>query len=105
MRCNGDERWIAARSTGIHCEIWPDVLKSGDSHCTLSPVQRDWLSRGAGPQLKNFSKFLLRRAGVLFIFHSYEVASYAEGRKEVLFPLEELTDLLEPEIMAILKKA
>lgn len=82
-----------------------DLSRQLGTERTADPVQRDWLSRGAGPQVKNFSKFLLRKAGVLFIFDPYEVASYADGRKEVLFPLEGVSDLLDPEITAILKMA
>ena len=82
-----------------------DLARQLGTERAADPMQRDWLSRGAGPQVKNFSKFLLRKTGVLFIFDPYEVASYADGRKEVLFPIERVAELLDPEITAILKNA
>jgi hypothetical protein len=61
-----------------------------------------WILRGAGPQYRNFEKFLLVKGGLRVFFDPYSVGSYAEGRREVFMPLSVLGGLLKESIARLL---
>ncbi len=57
-------------------------------------LDREWVDEGAGPNLKNYRSWLIKRNGILVSFDSYQVASYADGPKEVLVPYSVLKGLV-----------
>lgn len=65
----------------------------------------EWISQGAAPAYDNFTQFLLRPDGILFVFDAYHVACYAGGRKEVLLSFSDIAPLLEPEIKTMLENS
>jgi hypothetical protein len=62
----------------------------------------DWIAKGAGPQSKNFEKFLLEEGGIRVFFDAYEVACYAAGRQEVFIPKHALKGILNESIEGLL---
>jgi hypothetical protein len=56
----------------------------------------DWIRRGAGADLKNFSKFNITHAGLLITFDEYQVDCHAAGSSQVLVPRNLLVGLLNP---------
>jgi hypothetical protein len=53
---------------------------------------RDWVLRGAGPQVGNFQKFLVSKSGLQIVFDEYQVDCYAAGRQEVHIPASRLRE-------------
>jgi hypothetical protein len=62
----------------------------------------DWITKGAGPQSKNFENFLLEEGGIRVFFDAYQVACYAAGRQEVFIPKHALRGLLNESIEGML---
>ena len=60
-------------------------------------ADRDWIGRGAGPQLVNYALTLPTAKGLRVIFPPYQVASYAEGPKEVLVPYAVVQRFIDPQ--------
>jgi len=56
----------------------------------------DWILRGAGADLKNFSKFNITTLGLLVTFDEYQVDCYAAGGSQVLIAGSLLADCLNP---------
>jgi len=56
----------------------------------------DWILRGAGPDLKNYSKFNITDAGLLITFDEYQVDCYAAGSSQVLVARNLLLEFLNP---------
>jgi HNH endonuclease/Protein of unknown function (DUF3298) len=56
----------------------------------------DWILRGAGPDLKNFSRFNVTPVGLLITFDEYQVDCYAAGGSQVLIAKGLLTEYLNP---------
>ena len=56
----------------------------------------DWILRGAGPDLKNFSKFNITPTGLLITFDEYQVDCYAAGGSQVQIAKDVLTEYLNP---------
>lgn len=48
--------------------------------------------RALGP----LAAWVVTRDGLVFIFHEYQVASYADGEPKVLIPFASLRDVLDP---------
>lgn len=57
----------------------------------------DWIRRGAGPNPKNFSSFVLTPVELTVLFDAYQVAAYAAGPQEVKIPASRLRDTLRPD--------
>lgn len=60
----------------------------------------DWISRGAGPNARNFRNFTLLPDALVLHFDSYQVAAYAAGRQEVRIPISQLRDTMRPDVRA-----
>jgi uncharacterized protein DUF3298/HNH endonuclease len=56
----------------------------------------DWILRGAGPNLQNFSRFNVTPLGLLITFDEYQVDCYAAGGSQVQIAKEVLTEYLNP---------
>ena len=56
----------------------------------------DWIKRGAGPNARNFSSFLLMPRTLEITFDAYQVAAYAVGPQDVSIPLSNLRDVVRP---------
>jgi len=56
----------------------------------------DWILRGAGSDLQNFSRFNVTPLGLLITFDEYQVDCYAAGGSQVLIPKGLLTEYLNP---------
>lgn len=56
----------------------------------------DGIREGAGPDIKNFSKFNITPGGLLITFDEYQVDCYAAGGSQVLIDRSFLTDYLNP---------
>jgi hypothetical protein len=65
--------------------------------------QDSWIVQGASPRPENFEKFLITPQGLKVFFDSYEVACYAEGRKEVFIPRAILEKYLKEPFLALMK--
>jgi hypothetical protein len=68
------------------------LLRSNDH---LDP---DWVRRGAAPNLDNFTMFNLTDTGLVVTFPPYQVASWADGPKEVTIPWKLVRDILNPRV-------
>jgi len=55
----------------------------------------DWISRGAGPDSKNFRSWNVTDKGLKFNFDPYQVAAYAAGPQTVLISYGALKDILK----------
>jgi hypothetical protein len=64
--------------------------------------QDDWIGRGASPDAANFKTLLLQRGAVRVVFDNYQVASFSEGRYEIVIERGVLADQLDPDIYALL---
>ncbi|MFV0390030.1 MAG: DUF3298 and DUF4163 domain-containing protein [Pyrinomonadaceae bacterium] len=51
----------------------------------------DWIERGAGPNIKNFSSWTFSKDGLRFVFDNYRVAPYAMGHFESEVPYGEFS--------------
>jgi hypothetical protein len=60
-------------------------------------LDHEWVLKGTGPQLENFSKFNFSASGFLFSFDEYSIGPYAAGRQEVWLPFLELSGLVLPD--------
>ena len=49
-------------------------------------LDREWVGTGAGPDPKNYRSWRIKRNGIEITFDDYQVASHADGPKEVLVP-------------------
>ncbi len=56
----------------------------------------DWIVRGAGPDLKNYSKFNITPNGLLISFGEYQVDCYAAGPSQVLIKPCLIKEYLNP---------
>jgi hypothetical protein len=56
----------------------------------------EWIDKGAEAADDNYKSWTIERKGIRVYFDPYQVASYAEGRKEVLIPYEALKDIMRP---------
>jgi len=54
----------------------------------------DWVKRGAGPNARNFSAFVLKPTELAVFFDAYQVAAYAAGPQEAHIPLAQIKDTL-----------
>ncbi|RPI18265.1 MAG: DUF3298/DUF4163 domain-containing protein [Ignavibacteriae bacterium] len=54
-----------------------------------------WIKEGAGPKKENYSVFNFTSDKFVVTFPAYQVASYAEGPKEVVIPLSVLADVMK----------
>jgi hypothetical protein len=54
-----------------------------------------WIKEGAGPKKENYTVFNFTKDAFVVTFPAYQVASYAEGPKEVAIPLSLLTSLIK----------
>lgn len=60
----------------------------------------DWISDGAGPEVQNFSiwTFTIENE-IRFTFDPYQVAAYAVGPVDILFPAETMKEFIRPEYL------
>ncbi len=59
----------------------------------------EWVESGTAPTAENFDNILLLADGTILVrFDKYQVAAGVEGVVEVVLPLDEIADLLKPEI-------
>ena len=65
---------------------------------------KDWIRDGAGLKEENFKAFTLSSDRITIYFNVYQVAAYAAGMQVVEIPYEELSTILQPEILIELKK-
>ncbi|HYT69330.1 MAG TPA: RsiV family protein [Vicinamibacterales bacterium] len=61
----------------------------------------DWVRRGAGPHLGNFTDFNISDDGLLITFPPYQVASYADGPQHVTVPWSLTRDVLNPAVRVL----
>lgn len=54
-----------------------------------------WIKEGAGPKKENYAVFNFTNKEFIVTFPAYQVASYAEGPKEVAIPLSILDDVID----------
>ena len=57
----------------------------------------DWIKKGAGPNPRNFARFVLQPKELALYFDAYQVAAYAAGPQEVHIPLAKLNGTLRPD--------
>lgn len=69
-----------------------ELLRSHDH------LDADWVRRGAGPDLENFTIFNLTDIGLVVTFPPYQVASWADGPQEVTIPWRMVGDVLNPRV-------
>lgn len=63
----------------------------------------DWVEDGTAPAAGNFDNILLRTDGTFLVrFDKYQVAAGVEGVVEVALPLDDIADLLKPEVRELL---
>jgi len=63
----------------------------------------EWVESGTAPTAENFDNILLLADGTILVrFDKYQVAAGVEGVVEVVLPLDEIADLLKPEIRDLL---
>jgi len=60
-----------------------EELTSEKTGSSADGIADDWAKRGAGPDVSNFQKMLIRPGGIEIIFDPYQVDCYAAGRKTV----------------------
>ena len=60
----------------------------------------EWIRGGAGPKEENFNVFTFNKETIVFNFNEYQVAPYAAGRQEVVFPLSALKDVLKADAVS-----
>jgi uncharacterized protein YecT (DUF1311 family) len=60
----------------------------------------DWIGKGAGPNARNFSSFVLTPRELTVYFDAYQVAAYAAGPQETHIPLVQLQDTMRPDVRA-----
>lgn len=60
----------------------------------------DWINKGAAPNARNFSSFVLKPDELAIHFNSYQVAAYAAGPQEVRIPLAQLQDTMRRDVRA-----
>lgn len=58
--------------------------------------EAEWVERGAGANAENYQSWNITPHGLLITFDPYQVASYAEGRKEIIIPYSALTEIIDP---------
>ena len=56
----------------------------------------EWIERGAAPEAENYARWNITPQGLLITFDQYQVASYAEGPKEIIIPYATLKDIIDP---------
>ena len=61
----------------------------------MPEVDMTWIKAGAGPKKENYSVFNFTKDKFIVTFPAYQVASYAEGPKEVAIPRSMLTSLIK----------
>jgi Protein of unknown function (DUF3298) len=83
--------------TDLHAHLPPE-LKSD-----YAGKKDTWIERGAGPEDRNFEKFLLVKSGLRLFFDPYSVGSYAEGRREVFIPVTALASFLNEQFVRLLQ--
>ncbi len=54
----------------------------------------NWIKEGAGATEQNFNAFTFSKNAIVFNFNAEQVAPYASGRQEVVFPFSLLKDIL-----------
>lgn len=64
------------------------------------PQPSDWILRGAGEDIKNFSKFNIVRDGLLITFDEYQIDCYAVGGSQVVVEPALIRDFLNPRCAA-----
>jgi hypothetical protein len=56
-----------------------------------------WIEQGAGPKPENFSVWNIKEDTLLITFNAYRVGPYAIGIQEVVVPLRDIKDMLDPD--------
>lgn len=57
----------------------------------------DMIDEGAGPNLDNYQSWNISKKGLYITFDPYQVASYAEGPKNVIVPFASLKEIIKPD--------
>lgn len=57
----------------------------------------EWIKTGAGADAENFVSWNLTAKGLMINFSPYQVASYAEGEKNIIVPYDKLKEIMRPE--------
>ncbi len=75
----------------------PDYLQKISDFCSADlkkqilertqGMDEGWILEGAGPKEENFSTFMINKNSITFYFSEYQVAAYALGSFEVVYPL------------------
>lgn len=60
----------------------------------------EWVSKGAGAEMENFSNWNLTKKGLMITFEPYQVAAYAAGPQTVIIPYDRLKDSLKKDGIA-----
>ncbi|MBD3181007.1 DUF3298 domain-containing protein [Candidatus Poribacteria bacterium] len=63
----------------------------------MSKRFKEWINKGAAPEMKNYRNFLLSRDSLVIVFDPYQVASYADGTRVVKIPYTKLKNIINPE--------
>jgi hypothetical protein len=79
-----------------------ELQRTRSSQEGLGVFDENWLSKGAGPNHDNFSKWVFIPGGIRVVFDPYQVDCYAAGRHEVDVPLVVLKPILRPDFVRML---
>jgi len=81
-------------------------LQTLSDHCVARLAEQkgqdepsELVRRGAGPELRNFSKFNITDRGLLITFDEYQVDAYVTGASQVAVPNEILKEHLNPKCL------
>jgi hypothetical protein len=84
-----------------------NYLKSISDYCIKELIRQkneytndpdiSWIQEGASPKDSNYTVFNITGNSFLITFPVYQVASYAEGPKEVYIPYSILRDIIKPD--------
>src|SRR5204862_7156403 len=56
----------------------------------------EMVDQGAAPREENYKNWCITGSGLLILFDSYQVTSYAAGPQQVMIPFSRIADLIEP---------
>jgi len=81
-----------------------DLVRQKDEYTKDPDIS--WIQEGAAPKDSNYLIYNLTGNSLLITFPVYQVASYAEGPKEVYIPYSYLNDVIKPEspLIRIMRK-
>jgi len=63
-----------------------DLTKQMTASGAIDMSSAGWINQGAGPKEENYSIFLINKENIVFYFPQYQVAAYAAGDFQVIYP-------------------